>query len=536
MATVVNFHGKNYIEPGAYAATVYNPTSVVNVSEFGNVLVIDTGLSIMGSYEFAGGSGVNGELSKGLKSVYEFQSYEDFLNFTGGGYIGDLVEKIFTPAPGVQGAPKLYYVRAATTKSAKIELTFEGTTITLKCKNEGIVGNGVTVNGKLRLGYSAKIISGTESSTFKVILERGSFRGVDKDGEPFGAKKIEEAEPYLIAEGDNLKTTDDLYNWLFSNKHVRSHFEVSKGGESKSLTVKDAVLASGGTTDYLSDREYANVLEAIAELNITFFLTTNKDASNGGGVAVNTNTLLFNHIKNGARFGGIMFIAGGKDDTDLFGDSNTSESIAKYYDSGNVVVTHGSPIVARKDRNGTKRLDPIYLTASILGLAAGAQPQTPLTYRRVGYQTFEYDLKNKEREHALQAGIMHVRNVSGYWVVNQGVTTLQENKKTIADDGQSFELSIEQIKHQLNKVIVLGAEARFVGNSAAKSSPESVKNFTETLLSSLVATQDQDNMILSWKNVKVKFADGSYFTTYDFVPNVPVNKLFFIGNIIDFVV
>ena len=36
MATVVNFHGKNCIEPGSYAATVYSPTSVVNVAEFGN--------------------------------------------------------------------------------------------------------------------------------------------------------------------------------------------------------------------------------------------------------------------------------------------------------------------------------------------------------------------------------------------------------------------------------------------------------------------------------------------------------------------
>ena len=81
MATVVNFHGKNYIEPGSYAVSVYNPTSVVNVSEFGNVMIIDTGLAKNGDYEFAGGSGIHGELNKGLKSVYEFDNYEDFLSF-----------------------------------------------------------------------------------------------------------------------------------------------------------------------------------------------------------------------------------------------------------------------------------------------------------------------------------------------------------------------------------------------------------------------------------------------------------------------
>ena len=140
MATIVNFHGKNHIEPGAYAATAYAPVSVVNTATFGNVMMIDTGLSINNTYEFAGGSGVKGELNSGLKSVYEFQSYEDFLNFMGGGLVGDIAANIFTPRDGVLGAPKLYYVRAATTKCATIELTMSvGNTLTLKCKNELLI-------------------------------------------------------------------------------------------------------------------------------------------------------------------------------------------------------------------------------------------------------------------------------------------------------------------------------------------------------------------------------------------------------------
>ena len=155
MATVVNFHGKKYIEPGAYAVSVYNPTSVVNVSQFGNVMIIDTGLSQTSAdyaspgngqncYEFSGGSGVNGELSQGLKSVYEFENYEDFLAFIGGGQIGDIAQKIFEPRSGVLGAPKLYYTRAAATTAAKMALTLKAAAndnpavvLTLICKNEG---------------------------------------------------------------------------------------------------------------------------------------------------------------------------------------------------------------------------------------------------------------------------------------------------------------------------------------------------------------------------------------------------------------
>lgn len=85
MATVTNFHGRNYIEPGAYAVSVYNPTSVGNVSQFGNVMIIDTGICKNGNYEFSGGSGIQGELAKGSSAIYQFDSYEDFLNFCGGG-------------------------------------------------------------------------------------------------------------------------------------------------------------------------------------------------------------------------------------------------------------------------------------------------------------------------------------------------------------------------------------------------------------------------------------------------------------------
>ena len=536
MATVVNFHGKNYIEPGSYAATIYNPTSVSNVAEFGNVMIIDTGLSMNGSYEFAGGSGVNGELNQGLKSVYEFQNYEDFLEFMGGGLVGDIAKKIFTPAIGVAGAPKLYYVRAATTTCAKITLTLSpGNYLELKCKNEGVVSNGIEVSSVLKVGYAAKIIAGSVASTFKLQVYRGSFMGVDAAGEPFGAYSIGNSVPDLIVESPELKTLLELYNWATNDRYMLANFVISKTGvDSTPLVALTQTLAVGGTSSFLSDTEYSDVLEAISELDVTFFLCDNLNALEGKGVNAATNAKLFTFLLQNAKFTEFMVVPGGEDDTDLFGEANSSESIAKFYNSGQAVVVHGAPIVTRKDQNGTKQLNAIYLAASIVGLNAGLSPQTPLTFKRVGYQSFVYDLKKKEREKALQAGIMHVRNVSGYWCVNQGITTLLNNKKTIADDGQSFELSVELIKAQLNKELILEGQTRFTGQTAAQASPQSVKNFTETKLSSLVAYPGSDNLLINWKNVKVVAKNSDYYITYDFVPNVPVNKTFFIGNVLDF--
>lgn len=534
MATVVNFHGKNYIEPGSYAVSVYNPTSVVNVSEFGNVMIIDTGLAKSGDFEFAGGSGINGELNKGLKSVYEFDKYEDFLGFMGGGLVSDIAQKLFTPRDGTMGVPKLYYCRAATTVCANITLSVGSAELVLKCKNEGVAGNGKIENGQLKVGYAARIVVGSEnSSKFKLQVYRGSFMGTDKDNEPFGSKNYKDAVSNLLAESGEYETIGELYEWARSNKYILANFVVSMTGQTTTkLVAVNLTAATGGTTTWLSNTEYADALEAISELDVTFFLATNTTVS--AGTDSNTNGRLFTFLKNDAKFTEFMVIPGGESNNDLFGESNSSQAIAKYYDSGQVVVVHGSPIVKRKDGNGTKKLSSIYLAATIIGLAAGQAPQTPLTFQRVGYQSFVYDLKKKEREKALQAGVLHVRNISGYWCINQGITSLQDNKKTIANDGQSMELSIELIKAQLNKEMIVDGATRFTGKNAAQASPQTVKNFVETKLNSATATADSDNLIVAWKNVKVTSKNSDYFITYDFTPNVPVNKLFFTGNILDF--
>lgn len=535
MATVVNFHGKNYIEPGSYAVSVYNPTSVVNVSEFGNVMIIDTGLAKNGDYEFAGGSGIHGELNKGLKSVYEFDNYEDFLSFMGGGLVGDIAQKIFTPRDGVAGAPKLFYCRAATTKCANITLTFSsGNSLILKCKNEGEVGNGVIDGGVLKVGYAARVITGSDDpSKFKCQVYRGSFMGVDKDGEPYGSASLSTAIGNLLAESEEFETLEELYNWARSDKYILANFVVSMTGvKTSNISALTLTAATGGKTEWLKDSEYADVLEAISELDVTFFLATN--TSVGDGISSATTGRLFTFLKNDAKFTEFLVIPGGSSDSDLFGESDSSQAIAKYYDSEQVVVVHGAPIVNRKDGNGTKELPSIYLAAAIIGLAAGQAPQQPLTFKRVGYQSFAYDLKKKEREKALQAGIMHVRNLSGYWCVNQGITTLQDNKKSIASDGQTMELSIALIKAQLNKELIVDSANRFIGNtSAVNASPQTIKNFTETKLSSLTAKTGEDNLLKSWKNVKVVQKNSDFQITYDFAPNLPVNKLFFTGNILD---
>ena len=192
------------------------------------------------------------------------------------------------------------------------------------------------------MGYAAKIVTGETADTFKLQVYRGSFMGVDESGEAFGAKSLADATPNLIVESDDLTTLQELYDWAKNNRSMLANFVVSMtGAGATELNTLAQVLATGGTTQYLSGTEYADVLESIAELDVTFFLCTNLNAAEGKGVEASTNGKLFTFLKQDAKFTEFMVVPGGEDDTDLFGDANSSQSIAKFFNSGQVVCVHG---------------------------------------------------------------------------------------------------------------------------------------------------------------------------------------------------
>ena len=199
----------------------------------------------------------------------------------------------------------------------------------------------------MKVGYASRVIAGTDdASKFKLQVYSGSYMGSDKDGEPFGSKKFSEAVSYLLSESEEFSTLGELYEWARADKYILANFVVSKtGAEDLTLSTISLTAASGGTTEYLNHTEYADILEAISELDITFFLATNTTVDKG--VDPDTTGRLFTFLKNDAKFTEFLVIPGGSDDTDLFGERNTSQAIAKYYDSGQVVVVHGAPIVAR---------------------------------------------------------------------------------------------------------------------------------------------------------------------------------------------
>ncbi len=139
MSTVINFNGRRVIEPGVYAQTRSNVSTIPTAFPFGDVVIIDTGSGA----SWGGGSGINGELSQGLESVYSFDNPNDFRSFVKGGQIWDTSDFIFNPLSGASAPSSVYVVRAAQTAAARITFSLTNGSVSFISKNEGLVGNGV---------------------------------------------------------------------------------------------------------------------------------------------------------------------------------------------------------------------------------------------------------------------------------------------------------------------------------------------------------------------------------------------------------
>lgn len=170
MSIPVIFNNRTITEPGVYSSvTSGEPVRPTN-SPFGTVVILDTG-----TYKgWGGGSGINGELTKGSNSIYKFENLPDLRNFVKGGLLYNLSDYLFNPIEGSTGANQVHLVRACTTTSAVLEKTFTNGKIKLRAKNEGVVSNTLLDEVKAKASFSLSaatlIVSNVLDIKFKNAL------------------------------------------------------------------------------------------------------------------------------------------------------------------------------------------------------------------------------------------------------------------------------------------------------------------------------------------------------------------------------
>ena len=411
----------------------------------------------------------------------------------------------------------------------------DGGVVTIKTKNEGDAANGNIQSSQIVTGYGAKMIAGV-NDTSKFIIEffEGTYHGTDPDGDDYSGVSAANSKQLLVAKSIEFNNIADLIKWMNTDSSFAARFVLDSSTITGTGAIVNAdliahsslVAFSGGTTSY-SSGDLDALLSVISEVDNSFFLADNWA---GDSQSLN-NTKILTFMEAKSEFEKSLIVGGGNNETDFL---TNSIATAQYFNSKDVTVVHSGIKIPKLVGAGLKTLPSFYNAACVVGREAGLAPQTSLTFKAIRPTIYNHQLKKSDREFALQNGVLHTRFVPNIgWVINQGINSLQTNTQMINPDGSSCEKSIMRIAAQLNKELTLNMRPLFIGGNLNTSSPADVKSFVEGYLIQKTATTNQDNLIISFKNVTVQQVQDYYKVSYKFVANSPINKIFSTGFILD---
>lgn len=545
MASTFIFNGRQISLPGVYSTIVSGEMNPARNLDYGKVLIIDTGKYSAG---FGGGAGINGENAQGQNAIYTFDNIADFRAFMKGGLWWRVAEALFAPDPSnpdAVGISELEFVRAATTTGAKMTFaTAAGGTFAVKTLDEGLVANGLLLNDELLTkGYGMNFIAGREDAT-KWILQfwRGTYTGTYSDGLPYGDIMQENSDPELVLESPEFKNMQELVDWaqndsnfalafvLDSTTNVEGNGEITERDITTALNDKPYILAAEGTESFGMDNFNA-VLDQIVGLDYSNVILDQV----GDNAYSATTKAYITHMNGAAKFQHFLYVAG----YDKGADFSKEIDLAKKFDSSFVQLVHGGAgVVSAFDAQKIRWWGVMYNLCAIVGRISGKPPYVPPTFKTIGVDRLQHSLTEAEKKKVLKYGILTtvLNDYTGKFNILQGVNTLQDNANLFNAKGQSYSIQFMRIVAQINKELIVNATLDLLGQengvNANTLTAGAVKDWTVAYLQSRTATDAQDNLILSFKDVVTTRKEDAYFTTYKIVVNNEITKLFFTGYLI----
>lgn len=394
---------------------------------------------------------------------------------------------------------------------------------------------GVT-GSNLISGYSSKMKVGNISGKFIFDFFVSGFKGLDENNLPWNNIEQVDSETQLLpCSSPQLTTIEEVVSWMkksrqFQNYFVyKTHTIVGAGllvsGDLVANT--NHILASGGTETY-NPSDMDKVLESIKELSYNNVL-----AGDFGDDARSTSNLkLLAHLATEAKYQKFMYVGGGLNDEE-FDSIGGSLDIAIAYNNVRAIVVH-SGYEELQRIGGYKVFNQYLTTASVLGRISGLAPQTPGTFKGIKLDRLVHELTESQRVIALDNGLLHLKYDEEFqkFTINQAINTLQDNDQLVNVDGKSYEIQINAIAAQLNKKLAINAKVQLLsqedGVNRFTLSASDVKAWTKSFLRG-----EEGQLIIGSRNVQCETKGDSYWISYEFEPNYPINKLFFTGFMLD---
>ena len=394
----------------------------------------------------------------------------------------------------------------------------------------------------LTRGMSMTMEAGT-TNPLKYVIKfwRGTFTGLDGESHPYDAIAEGATVPELVATSPEFNNMQAVIDWMASDFDFNNNFQLTNSAVLGTGVVNAGDLAatvgnqllSGGIQVYNTAR-IDDILDAVKTLDYTFVYSLD-----GGADAQSAdNGKILSHLASEARFEKFLVVGGGQNKNEF---NSLSIGTANFYNSDRVIVVHGGCYVnSNQVGTGLKEKDSRYKAAHVLGRLAGLTPQTPVTFKGMGYAGEVHSMTESEKENALDEGVLTTgyNGDIGAFVVVAGINTLQRNKFVVNEDGTSYLISLKRIAAQLNKEIEINATLQLLGNQTSGPNlstldAEIVKAWLKGYLKKKTATSTTDNLIISFQDITVSRDQDAYKINYAFVPNFEINKLFFTGFILD---
>lgn len=467
--------------------------------------------------------------------------------------VGDVIANIVSGL--IASAQSLGYVDVTASTSTTLTITYlRGFGATINGTSPTIVATGGAwataaafsggVTGTLLTrGVGAKMIAGVvDTSKFILQFYRGTFRGLDtqvSNGDPWDGIAETSTVAELIAQTPEFSNISELISWAQTDPLAYSLFNLSSYSTfgTGAITSADLAvnlsykLATGGTETFSST--YLNtVLDNLTDLNFDFIL-----ADAWGANARSANNLTIQAwILNEAKVKPDLYVGGGINSTKWSGTSTSSNDLAVAFNDENVTLVHGGDRRVSADGTKLKDFDSIHHAAFLMGREAGVQPQIPLTFKSIGIDGVLHSLTDKEATFGLDRGVLMTRLSGNTFSVIKGVNTLQTNKFLVNTDGTTHSKQLKRIKRQLNKELIVNLTELLKkpdGSNRNTLNVSDVKAFVEAYLNSKVATNLQDNLIISYQNVDVTVTGDTMYITYAVVPNFEISVILVTGFLLD---
>ena len=316
---------------------------------------------------------------------------------------------------------------------------------------------------------------------------------------------------------DNAATIQDIADY-FEDNSVLVSLTVSASGDSPAVTSGYINLVGGSNGDPIVLADWSTALA----LYINEFVNILHPA---GSTDELVHALFKTHVETYSNQKKERTAIVGAAASDPVGAIGTADSLVdRAYNLNSERMVLVAP--------GTDEQSAAYTAAKVVGLAAGNDVATPITYKTISATAIATKYNESQKDTLIKYGVCTIEEVPQGRRIVRGVTTIQDKSEFVEDSFKEY--SIVRIKDYLTDNVRTILESTYIG----KKGISGVESQMQSTVASILSRLKESQIIVGYQNIIVTKDPNDakvFFITYQVAPVSPINWIFitqtFVNNI-----